>query len=468
MPPSGFGTHDPGYAMRPGTRARVARRLVCVAAVSLASAAIVPAASAATVTPPGAPDLYAAFAGPADGQILLRWRAPTSSGLAPIQAYEVTRSVDGGHTWSAPSATNATARVANSIDTPALACPNTAPGSAGCEYRVAARNSAGVGPPSTVATLWTAPTVPLSLGGHATDRTYTQIRLRWLPPKNTGGRPISYEVESSMDGAADQLAAATGDTTTLVPCSGAKTCAYRVRATNSQGSSPLTVAVTLATAPGTVGNPKIAITRSDPASGRTSIVLSWLTTFAGMAPVGYQLEQCSIPAGRTTGCAATSATWSQPAAVALPAADPATAAASCRAGVSTCVFRVRALNTRGGAGLWRTFGIEPWAPFDVRVHPTKNGVDTVSFNGPAESGAGATAAKHYVLFYCGGRCSSTSNWRTSKMTIPFVPAAKPPFVTGAFHCTHTIHDQCEMRMQFVDGQGHPSALTGIAFSLPPH
>ncbi len=150
--------------------------------------------------PPGVPaGLRAAVApsaGVRSGQVRLTWSAPTSNGGATITDYVIQRSV-GGRSWSVVRDGTSTAR--------ALTLSRLANGTT-YQFRVAAKNSVGVGPWSTstrATPAWT-PSAPRRLRAAAAPARGVgsrQVKLSWLAPRSTSGSRINdYIIQRSANG----------------------------------------------------------------------------------------------------------------------------------------------------------------------------------------------------------------------------------------------------------------------------
>ncbi|MYK67229.1 MAG: fibronectin type III domain-containing protein [Gemmatimonadetes bacterium] len=157
-----------------------------------------PASNVASETtpadPPGAPThLMATANGPT--QIDLSWRAPVDDGGADITAYRIWFSVNNGQTWSLLTGSTGSAATTWS-DMRGLEPATTR------HYRVAAINRAGISPYSDTASATTDAVPP----GPPTELTATadgisRIDLKWKPPANSGGVPLTgYQIEVSSDG----------------------------------------------------------------------------------------------------------------------------------------------------------------------------------------------------------------------------------------------------------------------------
>jgi len=237
-----------------------------------------------------------------------------------------------------------------------------------------------------------------------------------------------------------------------------------VTATNSQGTSASSPALIIRTAPTIVRAASAHVTALDLGSGLSTLQVQWSAPGAGMPAVSYDFEDCILPAEQATGCT-TTADWSPPTTMAATAAT-AMLTETCPSGVSTCLYRVRSHNARNGASVWFVFGLAPWAPYNVRVGAGRtHGTVTVTFDGPAESGAGANTAKRYVVYSCVTNCGTTSQWHNAGLTVTYPPAGNAPFTAGSFACG-TAATSCKVRMRFVDGLGRPGPVSAIATGFP--
>ena len=267
-------------------------------------------------------------------QIDLSWSAPRNTGGAPILGYRIEASSDGGTTWRIIRRnTNSTStRYSDQGLQPATTR----------HYRVAATNTAGTGPASTVrhaTTEATLPGAPRDLTAEA-DGT-SEIDLSWQAPTADGGAQVSgyrIEVSENSGGTWRNLVANTRSTrttyshTSLEP---ATTRHYRVSAINRIGvgrASSIASATTDATVPDAPTG--LVATATTP----TQIDLAWVAPdYDGGAPItGHRIEVSETGAVWTdlqpnTGIA--SPTFSHPGL--LPG--------------STRFYRVSAIN-RAGAG----------------------------------------------------------------------------------------------------------------------
>lgn len=251
-----------------------------------------PASNVATATTdavrPGAPKNLMATAN-GSTQIDLSWEPPADDGGADITAYRIWFSVTNGQTWSL--LTGSTGSDATTWSDMGLEPATTR------HYRVAAINSAGIGPQSDTAGAMTdaePPDPPTNLMAEA-DGT-SRIKLSWEAPSYNGGVALTgYQVEVSSDGGSQwEILEANTDSPTpgythedLDP---ATTRHYRVSAINTADlvSEPSNVA--FATTDATTPDPPTNLMAE--ADGTSEIDLSWTApAYDGGAEItGYRIE----------------------------------------------------------------------------------------------------------------------------------------------------------------------------------
>ena len=230
------------------------------------------------VLAPAAPlNLAAAAAGTA---INLSWDAPASDGGGDITGYRIETSSDGDD-WS---------ELVSSVAGTTHAHTGLAIGTTHY-YRVAARNSAGLGTPSAAVSQTArvvAPGIPLNLAATAAG---TAINLSWDAPASDGGAEITgYRIETSTDGEdwSELVSSVTGTTYADSGLTIGTTYYYRIAARNSAGLGTPSAAVSQTArvvAPGAPQN--LAAT----AAG-TSINLSWdaPASDGGAEVTSYRIE----------------------------------------------------------------------------------------------------------------------------------------------------------------------------------
>lgn len=204
-------------------------------------------------------------------QIDLEWRSPDYTGGAPIKGYRIESFRESDAQWQV--LVDNTSSTATTYSHTGLDPASTR------HYRVAAINSAGAGPPSSMASATTDPVVPDEPAGlHATANGARRIDLSWRAPEYDGGaRVTGYMIEVSENAGAvwRDLVTDTRSTATafsdvdLLPGS---TRHYRVSAMNAAGSSqPSDVA--FATTDATPPDPPGQLTAQ--ARDHSQIDLSW-------------------------------------------------------------------------------------------------------------------------------------------------------------------------------------------------
>ena len=225
-------------------------------------------------------------------QINLSWNPPSSNGGSPITGYKIERSADSGVIWSIlVSSTGSTVTTYSDM--------NLSAGTA-YAYRVSAINGIGPSQPSNIASATTqsstpgVPSAPLSLSAVASS--YSQINLSWNPPSSNGGSTVTgYEIERSANGGSTWSAIVpdTGSNSTMYSDEGlaaGKSYAYKVSATNSVGTGPVSntaSTTTLATSPSSPTGLTATATSS------STINLAWNAPgWTGGAPVtGYEIQR---------------------------------------------------------------------------------------------------------------------------------------------------------------------------------
>jgi len=228
-------------------------------------------------------------------QINLSWRTPISDGGARISGYRIEVSTNGGNTW--------TTRVANTGNTVTRYEHTGLSPATTRHYRVSAINSAGTGPPSTVANATPAATVPAAPRRlTATANGQSRIDLAWEAPTYDGGAEITgYRIESSANRTTWRTLRSNHSTTSFsnVGLAPATTRYYRVYAVNVAGTGPASN-IANATTDATVPGPPTALSAS--ADGTSKIDLSWTAPNydGGAALTGYRIEYAASGNGPWT------------------------------------------------------------------------------------------------------------------------------------------------------------------------
>jgi fibronectin type 3 domain-containing protein len=167
-------------------------------------------------TVPGAPQSFAAAAGV--GQVTLSWKAPASSGGAPVTSYDVYRG----------PAVGSESLLASGVTTPSYVDAAVTNGST-YYYKVTAVNSVGQGPATAdaVAIPGVVPRAPSNLTAKAA--TLGGITLSWTAPAANGAPPVTgYRIyRGSTSGAETYLVS--------VSCS-VDVCSYKDASTAHLGT----------------------------------------------------------------------------------------------------------------------------------------------------------------------------------------------------------------------------------------
>jgi titin len=239
----------------------------------------------AAVTVPTAP--RSVTAKPGNHQVKLAWLAPSSTGGKPINKYAVQRARPGGP-WK-------------TIAYPATRSYTATGLTNGTRYnfRVRAHNAAGWGPFSTTvkSVSRTVPTAPRSLTVTPGNGT---VKLAWLAPSSTGGRPINkYAVQrsTSVAGPWKTIASPTTRSYTATGVTNGSKYYFRVRAHNAAGWGPASTVVS-------------AVPRTVPSSpdlqtvtpGNGQVTLAWAAPVSngGAAIDKYAVQRATGVAGPWT------------------------------------------------------------------------------------------------------------------------------------------------------------------------
>jgi|GEM_PF-346140 len=151
-----------------------------------------PSALSAAVTPvtiPSAPSIASTVAG--NGQVTVRWMAPTNTGGAAITNYLVKFSTNNGLTF-----TNFVHPVSAALSWVVTGLTNGTP----YRFKVVAVNSSGISPPSALSAAVTPVAIPSAPSIASTVAGNGQVTVGWIAPTNAGGSPITnYLVKFSTN-----------------------------------------------------------------------------------------------------------------------------------------------------------------------------------------------------------------------------------------------------------------------------
>lgn len=251
---------------------------------------------------PGAPT--AVVGTPGEDSVSISWTAPASTGITPLTDYAIQYSSNGGTTWN--NYVDAVSTSTTATVTPLV--PGT-----GYVFRVAARNSYGLGdysaPSAVITPQQLPPAAPTNVAGTVGNR---QIVVTWTAPSFAGTQPINdYHVEYSSDAGLNWTrfddGVGTSTTATVTGLTNGTAYLLRVRAVNIRGEGPWAQSATsvtplmAASAPtgvaGSRGDRQVAVSWTAPADNggsaitdyvvqyRTNVANStWLTFADGASP----------------------------------------------------------------------------------------------------------------------------------------------------------------------------------------
>ena len=248
--------------------------------------------------------VQAGYAGPpvnlrtqADGNnaILVSWDAPEDMGGSAITGYTVQWSADGVGGWSNAGSTSASilTYTHRGLQTGAVRW-----------YRVAARNSSGLG-------LWSEPLMGQTVSGapeaptlRANALSDYQVELTWNQPRDNGQPIVRYEIEWSDDGSANSwnlLAEPGADATTYTDGTLQQNTRryYRLRAVNGEGEGGWSGTASATTQP---SPPMPTTLASVEADGPNAIVVTWVEPLVvgnELAVTNYELQWSRDPSAET-------------------------------------------------------------------------------------------------------------------------------------------------------------------------
>ena len=187
-------------------------------------------------TVPDAPTGLAAV--PANTRVGLTWTAPDSGG-ATITDYIIEYSSDGGSSWTV---------FADGTGAAITATVTGLTNGQAYSFRVSATNSEGDSDASDVVTGTPVTTVPDAPTGLAAVPANTRVGLTWAAPDSGGATITDYIIEYSSDGGSSWTVFADGTgaaiTATVTGLTNGQAYSFRVSATNSEGDSDASAAVT--------------------------------------------------------------------------------------------------------------------------------------------------------------------------------------------------------------------------------
>ena len=266
-------------------------RVRAVNSVGVGTPSTVFVATPIAITSPSAPTAFSGFI--SGTSAYLSWGTPLANGGATITGYEVWRSIDNGANWAIAVTVASTSRSAR-IDGLVAGVSNS--------YRVAARNSAGLGTTSNVVTLTIAATgVPTPPSSVAATANYTTVNVVWSGARTPSTAITDYIVEYSVNAGSTWAVYADGVSTatsaTLVNMTPNVLTYVRIRAVNSYGASAPSgsASVTPRSAPTAPDAP----TSVSAIAGDSRASVRWVAPInnGGSAITSYTVQ--STPAGGT-------------------------------------------------------------------------------------------------------------------------------------------------------------------------
>ena len=387
-----------------------------------------------TWTVPGKPTILTVSGGPAVGQMAMTIRPPASNGGKAISSYLYDVQVNSTGTWTGPFAVTGSAPKS-------VGCSSTL-GTGGCSYRIYAVNDLGSSVVSAVvAGSWNLPKAPdlISvkpgpLAGGAT--------IEWQGPGDTGGLAPTFSYEIAVDGGAFTPGASSlpsNPKQAQVECPGTNNCSYRVTATNAKGAGPASNIMTTAfNPPGRVGNLLATVTSVadlNLGSGVPTATVTWASpaNTGGLAITGYDGRMCAANLGN---CDETDPAWASSSVVSL--GNTTTWRIPCPAGQITCTFQVRAINSLGNGPWGVAARLTPFAVTNVAaITAAPAGNVTITWNGPAEAGAGVVQMALYSCLTVSG-CGNTANWTNTGIAITGNPQTVTHNCGQGVSCTYRV------------------------------
>lgn len=214
----------------------------------------------------------------------LTWVAPTNTGGAPITAYGVRRSVDGGTTWSV--LTNSIAANTTSYVTP------LPPKGVTYSYTVVAFNSGGASANATPVSFSQQATVPSTMAAPTTAwATDGSLAVSWRAPSDNGGSAITaYKLQRLVNNQFTTVREGLFLQTTLVRDVPGATYTLRVIAVNAVGESAPSASATVAVPFAKSSAPQNLV--ADTTAQNNRIVFSWSAPLntGGTAVIRYLVQ----------------------------------------------------------------------------------------------------------------------------------------------------------------------------------
>ena len=348
-----------------------------------------PVARQSESVPPGAPESFSTT--PADGQVTLTWRAPSSGGGAAVTGYEYRHAegatVPAETAWTS-AGTNLTATIGGLANGTAYT------------FEVRALSGPIAGPVARVrATPATVPAAPQDLRARGTDG---RVDLVWSAPASDGGSDlVRYEVRYAAGASVPQdtewYEANPYGAFYVAGLDNGTAYTFEVRAVNGVGEGEA-AAVTAtpaaqATAPGVPQNLRARATAG-------TVTLTWRapSSGGGAAVTGYEYRHAE---GATVSA---ETAWTS-------AGTNLTATIGSLANGTAYTFEVRALSGPIAGPVARTQATPatvPAAPQDLRARGTDGRVDLV-WSAPASDG-GSDLVRYEVRYAAGASVPQDTEW----------------------------------------------------------
>ena len=375
-------------------------RVSAINAIGTGPASAVRRATPTAPSQPSVPGKPVVTLTPGDTQIEVEWTEPANNGAA-ITDYDVRYRAGTSGNWTDKPHTGTTRNTTiTSLTNGQL-----------YQVQVQAKNSAGSGPWSDVATATPQPSVSVPDKPDAPTLTAgnTQIEVEWTAPANNGAAITDYDVEyrqGTSGNYTDWPHTGTTLNTTITGLTNDQAYQVRVRATNSAGSGPWSdpATATPTTSPSAPDKPVVTLT-----PGNAEIEVEWTEPDNnGAAITDYDVQYRQGNSGGWTDKPHTGTTRS-------------TTIESLTNGQSYQV-QVRATNS-AGTGAWSdaataTPRTVPGKP-DVTLTAGNNQIE-VEWTAPANNGAAIT---DYDVEYRQGTSGNFTNW-------PHTGTARTATITG--------------------------------------
>lgn len=229
---------------------------------------------------------------PTSKQVSLNWIAPASDGGSAITDYIIQFSLDNGSTWTTCN---------DSVSTTTTATVTGLTNGTSYVFRVAAKNSVGIGEysvPSAPVIPRTVPVAPTAVLATASNR---EVALAWAAPASNGGAAITdyviqYSVNSGSTWTTFNDGVSTLTSTIVTGLTNGTSYVFRVGASNVAGTGAFS-SNSSAVVPREVLTEPLAVLGS---AGNRQVSLTWAPpAFTGGSPVTDYVIQYRVSSGST-------------------------------------------------------------------------------------------------------------------------------------------------------------------------